>query len=356
MGDFLDDLSFLRRNDPSGMLRLAEAFPAQCKEAISIAGSASLPSRLPPIASVVVAGMGGSGIGGVYLRALYDEMGSVPCVVVRDYYLPCFVGKDTLVFACSYSGDTEETLSVVDESVRRGCLVIAVTSGGELERKALSYGFPLVKIPGGQPPRTALGYLFLPLVVCSMRLGLLSEFPLDSVLRTLEECAGEWGPGKLREGNLAKSLAHELYGVVPLFYGLGAWQGAVAERWKGQLNENAKVMAFAHTFPELNHNEILGWVLSSRQGVSRWGVVFLQGGLESERMRLRASFMRDYLRPYASVYEVTAPGAGLCEKMLSLTYLGDFLSLYLSALYGVDPEEMEPIKALKRALKEATPS
>jgi glucose/mannose-6-phosphate isomerase len=356
VGEVLDDLSFLLRCDPKGMLRLVEAFPAQCEEAISIAERVSLPAPFPEGTSVVVAGMGGSGIGGVYLRSLYEDAGSVPCIVVRDYGLPNFVGRQSLVFACSYSGDTEETLSAVSESIRRGCWVIAVTSGGELERLALSQGFPVVKIPGGQPPRTALGYLFLPLVVLSVRLGLLPAISWDSVLETLRDCLARWGSSVRASDNPAKSLARELLGAVPLFYGLGSWQGAVAERWKGQLNENAKVMAFSHAFPELNHNEILGWVLSSRQGVSRWGVVFLGGGLESDRMRLRAKFMRDYLQPYASVYEVTAPGATLCEKILSLTYFGDFLSLYLAALYGVDPEEMEPIRALKRVLKEASPS
>lgn len=338
------------------MFRLVEAFPEQCRQAILLAESAPLPFLSSEVALVVVAGMGGSGIGGIYLRSLYEEMGKVPCVVVRDYSLPRFVGKDALVFACSYSGDTEETLSVVKEAIERGCSVMAVTSGGALEGLSVRYGFPLVKIPCGQPPRTALGYLFLPLVVCSMRLGLLRESSLDSVLRTLEGCLKEWGPGNSLVKNSAKSLARELFGSVPLFYGVGSWQGGVAERWKGQMNENAKIMAFAHSFPELNHNEILGWVLSSRQGVSRWSVVFLQGGLESERMRLRVRLMRDYLVPYASVYEVTAPGVTICEKILSLTYFGDFLSLYLAALYGVDPEEMEPIRALKRALREGISS
>lgn len=327
----------------------AEGFPDQCREALALSDVA-MPDSLAGKANVVVCGMGGSAIGGDFLRSLFEASGTVPCFVCRDYDLPAFVGKDTLLITCSYSGNTEETLSAMREGIKRGCSVVAVTSGGEVAEICRQHGFSHVLVPAGKPPRMALGYLFVPLVVIAERLGYIPKQDSEGAFAELDRCVERWGVDRALSTNTAKNLAAYLFGRVPLVYGLGSWQGVVASRWKGQINENAKVMAFSHSFPELNHNEIMGWTLAERQNVAHWATVFLESGHESIRMQTRAKVTREIIRDKTETFTVTAFGETLLTQMLSLTFCGDFVSLYLAALNGVDPEDIASINTLKKAL------
>lgn len=327
----------------------AEGFPDQLREALRLS-DIDLPPSLGEAGGLVVCGMGGSAIGGDYLRCLIEAQGTKPCIVCRDYSLPAFVGPGTLVLACSYSGNTEETLSAVRQAVQRGCSVVAVTSGGELAEACRQQGFPFITVPSGLPPRMSLGYLAIPLVRISERLGFLPEQDYQTAIAETEAGVERWGPSRPSASNAAKMLAAYLYGRLPVIYGLGGWHGVVASRWKGQINENAKVMAFSHTFPELNHNEVMGWTLAERQNVGHWAAVFLEAGDESVRMQTRAKVTRDLIRDKAETFSVTATGEDLLSQMLSLTLCGDFVSLYLAALNGVDPEAIDSINILKKAL------
>ncbi|RMG26110.1 MAG: bifunctional phosphoglucose/phosphomannose isomerase [Armatimonadetes bacterium] len=352
MPEQLDSREFVLRADPRGMFGLAEAFPKQCREALELSERLDLDGVKGDYRNIVVCGMGGSAAGGDLLGCLLSEEGAIPSFTVRDYALPKWVGPDSLVVACSYSGNTEETLSATEEAIRRGCQVVCITSGGALAERAKAARLPLLQIPGGQPPRTALGYLFVPLVQAAVGVGALPEQPWDEALSVLESCLTDWGLESSGRRNAAKRLATRLYGNVPLLYGLGSWQGVVASRWKGQLNENAKCMAFANTFPELNHNEIVGWTLAETQVGKRWTVVILEDGTESARMQARARITRELIEPKAQTYTVTARGESLVSRILSLVYMADFVSLYLAALYGVDPYEIAAIDTLKRSLAE----
>jgi len=328
------------------MIDLTEGFPAQCREAFSIANAFDFPNSLHDCKSICVAGLGGSAAGGDFLRALMDESGSTNVVVWRDYGLPSWVDKDTLVIACSYSGNTEETLSAAETAKERGSKLLAITSGGELE----TLGIPTCKIPGGQPPRTALGYLFVPLAVAAEKLGYLPKQDFDSAFSLLDHCKEIWGIAAGFDDNIAKRMAESLVGCVPLVYGSGTWGGLVANRWKGQLCENSKVLAFANCFPELNHNEIMGWEGSEKQNVLQWSVLVLESGDESQKMRKRIDVSCEILRPKAELCTVKPQGTSLLERMLSLIYLGDFVSIYLAALNEVDPETIDSINKLKAEL------
>ena len=198
----------------------------------------------------------------------------------------------------------------------------------------------------------SLGNLFIPLVRIAERLDYLPTQNTGAAFAELDACVERWGVDRPFATNNAKTLASYLFGRVPLVYGLGGWQGVVASRWKGQINENAKVMAFSHTFPELNHNEIMGWTLAERQNVAHWATVFLESGEESVRMQTRARVTRELIRDKSETFTVTAHGDDLLSQMLSLTFCGDFVSLYLAALNGVDPENIDAINTLKRALAE----
>lgn len=353
----LDDAARVHAHDPTGMYRLALGFPEQCREALRLAEATPLPMSGSGIRLVVVTGLGGSAAGGDVVRALCEASGSMPCLVNRDYALPNFVGTDTLVFATSYSGNTEETLAAYADARRRGARLIAVTSGGELGRHAERDGVPCFRIPGGQPPRTAMGYMLVPVLVAAGRLGVL---PVQDVAGAAAHCdvalAG-WRAEVPSARNEAKQLAAFLHGALGVIYGLGAWQWVVATRWRGQINENAKQIVLTHALPELNHNEIIGWEGAGRVGVARWATLLLEDGQESDRMRLRADVTTDLLRAAGGVRRVRAGGPTLLAKMLSLALLGDFVSLYLAALNGVDPFLIRSIDRIKDELarRPATP-
>jgi glucose/mannose-6-phosphate isomerase len=350
MAHLLDDRSFVTRVDPSEMLRLTEEFPAQCRRALEIAQAADLPDLENRPSLAMLTGLGGSAAGGDFARALFEAQGTTPFLVNRDYHLPHYVGLGDVVFAASYSGNTEETLSAYEDAKKAGARIICVTSGGKLAEKAKADGSALILIPGGQPPRTALGYMLVPVLVASERLKLIPAQDYDSAFRLLERCSAEWTVEAPFDGNEAKQLADSMHGNLAIIYGLGSWQAVVANRWKGQINENAKNLAFTNAFPELNHNEILGWVGAGAQGVDKWVGVVLEDGSESEKMKTRAKVTIRLIGSGAEFHQVRAEGQSLLEKMLSLTFFGDFVSIYLAALNEVDPENIDSINVLKNEL------
>ncbi len=346
----LDDRSFVTRLDPKGMLGLTEDFPAQCRRAHEIASKAVLPPLDPRPSLTMLTGLGGSAAGGDFARALFEDQGETPFLVNRDYHIPHFVGPGDLVFAASYSGNTEETLSAYSEAHKAGARIIAVTSGGKLAEMASDDGHAVITIPGGQPPRTALGYMLIPVLVASERLALIPKQGFERAFNLLEDRCRRWSVETPFESNPTKQLAQNLAGKLAVLYGLGGWQGVIASRWKGQINENSKDMAFPNQFPELCHNEVLGWVNAGKQGVSEWVAVILEDGAESAKMKARAAIVERLVGSLAEFHHVSAAGESLLEKMLSLTYFGDFVSIYLAALNGVDPEDMTWLIQMKEEL------
>ncbi|HRK22226.1 MAG TPA: bifunctional phosphoglucose/phosphomannose isomerase [Fimbriimonadaceae bacterium] len=346
----LDDLSFVKRLDPKDMLGLTERFPAQCREALAIARAADLPPLSNPPTLAMLTGLGGSAAGGDFVRALFEAQGSCPFQVNRDYSLPSFAGPGTLLFAVSYSGNTEETLAAYADAKKKGCPIIAVTSGGKLAELAAADGYPLIRVPGGQPPRTALGYLLIPVVAACEALGLLPAQPFEEAFAALDEGVRAWGAEVPYDQNPTKQLAQSLFGKVSVLYGLGGWQGVVAGRWKAQINENSKNHTFAHAFPELNHNEILGWVACGKQNAKHWAIVLLHDGTESAKLKARARITFEMIGDRAQVFEARALGQSLLARMLSLTFFGDWTSIYLAALNEVDPENIDWLNHLKGEL------
>ena len=344
----LDDRSVVTELDPKGMLVLTEGFPQQCREALAIANQVHLPTleRRPGV--VVVTGMGGSAAGGDFVRALFDHEGAVPMIVNRDYHLPAYLGVGDIVFCTSYSGNTEETLSAYADAKSAGAKVIAVTSGGKLKEQALADGYTVYTVPGGQPPRTALGYMLIPVIVACQKLKLIHQQDIEGAIELLEASAAEWTAEA--PGNAAKKLAEKMHGAVPIIYGLGTWQGLIANRWRSQINENAKELTFFNSFPELNHNEILGWVEASKLGVNRYVGIILEDGTESAKMKLRASVSEKLIGDICPFEHVQAKGDTLLKKLLSLAYFGDFVSIYLARLNGVDPENIDWLIYLKDEL------
>lgn len=336
------------------MLGLTVDFPNQCRRALAIAQAFELNAADYQPTFVMLTGLGGSAAGGDFTKALFDAEGKVPFSVNRDYHLPKWVGGSTLVICASYSGNTEETISAYADAKKAGAKVIVVTSGGKLAEMGRADGFPVIVIPGGQPPRTALGYMMIPVIAVCEKLGLIPAQDYEATFANLDECAQSWGVSAAFEGNIAKQLGASLQGKVSVIYGLGPWQAIAGNRWKGQINENAKNMTFSNAFPELNHNEILGWVQADKQGVAQWVGMLLEDGTESAKMRKRFEVTEQLVKSVCPFHRVTIHGISLLSKMLNLTFLGDFVSLYLAALNGVDPENIDAINLLKSELAQVS--
>jgi len=346
----LDDPAALKGLDTKGMIGALSAFPDQIRHAIAMSQGVTWPTINP--LSVVVAGMGGSGISGELLRDWARDRMDVPVEVVNDYRLPAFCGTRTVVFVESYSGNTEEALSCFEDAIVRGCPTVAVTSGGELARRAKEEGAPLVLVPADVPmPRVATAYLLVPLLVGLEQMGL--AYCTDELREAQTVLAGVWreiGPESPTEGNEAKQLAHVLLGTVPVVYGQGVLRG-VARRWRTELNENAKVIARDDVFPECNHNDTPAWGGSEMQ--SLFSVVILRDTEEPPEVADRVELTKEMAFCRARVVaEVRARGEGALARMLSTLYVGDMTSVYLAFLRGLDPGPIDMIEDLKRALRE----
>jgi glucose/mannose-6-phosphate isomerase len=296
--------------------------------------------------------MGGSAIGGDLLRTLAEPTAPVPVQVVRGYALPGWVDARTLVVASSYSGGTEETLSAFEEARARGAVRVVVASGGELLVRAEGEGLHRVAIPGGLQPRAALGYSLGVLLRLGRALGLL---PLPD--EAFEEAAGAaarraqaYASG---EGNAARDLAEKLHGRLPVVYSGTGLLEAVNLRWRTQLNENAKVLAFGNLFPELDHNEIVGMEATPEEILGRVAVVALRDRDDHPQVRRRFAVTREIVENRVALWhEVEAEGESRLGRMLSLVQLGDWVSYWLAMAQGVDPTPVESIQRLKATLAE----
>jgi glucose/mannose-6-phosphate isomerase len=190
--------------------------------------------------------------------------------------------------------------------------------------------------------------MLVPVIVACEKLKLIHAQNLEAAFDLLDECAKEWTVEAI--DNPTKQLARKLHGALPIIYGLGTWQGLIANRWRSQINENAKELTFFNSFPELNHNEILGWVEASKLGVSRYAGVILEDGTESAKMKKRAEVSESLIGEICPFVHVQAKGHTLIQKLLSLAFFGDFVSIYLARLNEVDPENIDWLVHLKDEL------
>ncbi|MDR7451111.1 MAG: bifunctional phosphoglucose/phosphomannose isomerase [Armatimonadota bacterium] len=337
-----------RARDPSGMLELILRLPEMCAEAWALPVQPSPPALRP--AQIIALGMGGSGIGGDLLRAVLHDEASMPVMAIKEYRPPAFVGPECLVFACSYSGNTEETLAAYDEASARGASCVVITSGGELLRRAEARRHPAVVVPPGLPPRAALPYLFLPMLAILSRAGIVRSFDAEvgETVAGLRRILGRLGPeGADPE---ARALAGALVGRIPVVYSSTPFLEPAAQRWKDQFNENAKTFAVWNTFPELNHNETVGWGLDPALARTLY-VIVLRDPSEPARLARRVEITKDLaFRKAAGVAEVAGEGEGkLCRLMSPIAY-GDLVSWYLALQRGVDPTPVAVIDELKQRL------
>lgn len=344
----LDDLLIYRQLDAAGMLDHLHQFPEQCRLAWERVLKFDLPPEYSPVDKVVILGMGGSAIGGDMVRRLALTESRVPVWVHRDYGLPPFVDRSTLVIASSYSGNTEETLSAFTASLETPAKKLAITAGGKLKKLAEKEGIPVFVIDYQAPPRAAFPHSFVPLVGIFQKLGLLGDKSADlkQALEALDKLAGDVVETKPLASNPAKQLAARLWGHLAVIYG-GEILSEVGRRWKSQLNENSKAWAFFELFPELNHNAVVGYDFPPEVR-DRVFVVLLHSALFSPRSRLHYEATAELLAESAISHElVEAVGETALAQVMSLVLFGDYVSLYLAMLNETDPTPLEAVDFVK---------
>jgi glucose/mannose-6-phosphate isomerase len=342
------DRETIAKVDPTDQLTDVLAIPEHLRDALWKVESAGLEPWDSP-GGMIVAGMGGSAVGGQLARAILGDHASRPLLAAQAYGLPPWTTPDTTVLCVSYSGDTEETLACYEAAGVIGARRVAVTSGGELAALARADGVPVVPVAGGFQPRAAVAYMTVAALqvaaLCGVGPGMNSE--LDVAADHLEELVIEWGPEGAPDG-LAKRLARALHGTIPILAGAGL-TSAIAYRWKTQINENAKVPAYALELPELDHNEIVGW--GSAAEFARFSAIFLDDCDTHPRVKERIALTSQLIAPGAAgVHLVESRGQTSVERVFSLVLLGDLISIYLAVLRGVDPEPVETLDRLKEQL------
>jgi glucose/mannose-6-phosphate isomerase len=333
--------------DPTAQAADILALPDHLRDALHRVGSAAL--RPFDSAGVLVSGMGGSAIGARLAVAALGDRLRLPVLLAPAYAPPAGLGAGWLAYCASYSGGTEETLAAFGAAGERGAHRIVATAGGELAERARSEGVPVIPLPGGFQPRATVGYSLVSALaaLAAGGAGPAVEAEVEAAADLAEALVAEWGPDGPEDG-LAKSLARRLVGTVPVIYG-AELTAAVAYRWKTQLNENAKVPAFAAELPEADHNEIVGWPAAG--GLGHFSAVFLEDPDGDPRVAARVALTAEIVADGAEAVErVSAPGETALERLVALVLLGDLVSLYLAVLRGEDPATIEPIVRLKAAL------
>ena len=323
------------------MKTLVEGFPKQLQEALDIAQSATLTLK-HHIQNIVVTGLGGSGIGGTILSELVQAECTVPIIVNKDYFLPEFVNANSLVIISSYSGNTEETLSAMKQAISKQAQIVCVTSGGKVLEIAKQHQYDTIIIPGGHPPRSCVGYSLIQL----FKIVQFNGFIKSDLLKQVSDSITLLNKENTHIKQEATTIAKLLVGKIPVIYSLGSCEG-VAVRFRQQINENSKVLCWHHTFPEMNHNELVGWTERNEN----LAVVTFRTFYDFERTVKRYDICKPLFTKYsASVIDITAKGNSKLEQFMYLINLGDWISCYIADIKNIDAMEVNVITNLKNEL------
>lgn len=294
------------------------------------------------IANVLITGLGGSGIGGTILSEVISDTCPVPVIINKDYFIPGFVNERTLVIISSYSGNTEETVNAMKEAIAKKAQIVCITSGGKVLEMARQHQYDFIEIPGGKPPRSCIGYSVVQLikVFIAKRLASMELFKdLDAAIALLDK-----ENDAIKEE--AQKIAQKLHHKIAVIYSLGTCEG-VAVRLRQQINENSKMLCWHHAFPEMNHNELVGWTTKN----DMLAVVSLQTSFDYARTKKRYEVCRPLFEKYSgAVIDITAKGKSRLEQFFYLINLGDWISCDLADIKGIDPVEVKVIDHLKGEL------
>lgn len=317
-------------------------FPEQLKNAFSIAQKAELTPSSKNVDNVIICGIGGSGIGGKIVANIFEAGSRVPIATCNEYDLPGFAGENTLIIASSYSGNTEEVLSMIGQAREKGCEIACITSGGKLGELAVNEGLNCITVPGGNPPRSCLGYSVTQILRLLENYEVIPNKSVDEITQAAsllvelqDEIVAE-----------AKQIATVLDGKIPVIYSSKVYE-PLAVRFCQQLNENSKMLAWNSKIPEMNHNEIVGWAKNYDQVAA----LFLDCEHDFYRTKARMEFTKKVVREKASAtYELKCKGESALIRTIYYNNVLDWVSVILAENNGIDPIEIKVIDALKKEL------
>lgn len=349
----LDDVSAMEELDTIKALRDTDEYGKQFSEGWELSAAFDVSSIEAPIEGIVVLGTGGGSAASVNLLKsyLFDEL-KVPLVLNQGYSIPAFVGDRTLVIVVSHSGNTEEVVSSYEQAIAARAKIAVITAGGKVLEMARQNGHPHLLVPGGMMPRIALGYIFLPMLALLGKLGLAGD-KAEEVAETIALFAAlhqQYGLQTPLAANPAKQIAREMDGLTPVIYGTLPFFDAPAWRWKNQLGENGKVMAFWNAIPSLHHDEAVGWDAPSAM-LRGYHFTLIRDAEDSDKMCKRVEISADILRERAGAVRIVhSQGTSRLARLFSIVYLADYVSLYTALIRGVDPTPVEVINLFKSKL------
>lgn len=328
------------------MKKLIEGFPNQLRTALEIAAKSSFTSNTRKFSNVVIAGMGGSGIGGNLVQALTSDSANAPLYISKSYDIPSFISADTLFLACSYSGGTEETISAALQAKEKGATIVCVTSGGKLGELAAQNGWNVVNIPGhDNSPRASIGYAYVQILNILHQYGVTStnlQAEIKAAIALLES-----DDASIQAE--ARRLAAAMKDKFVILYSDSRLESVVI-RTQQQIAENSKQLAHYNVFPEMNHNELVGWAYPKFIWPNTY-TLMLRSGFDNPRTSKRMDICVDIFTKIAgTVEQLSAKGDSFAEQAIYLTYLLDWVSFYLAEENGVDPFPVDVITFLKNEL------
>ncbi len=335
----------------SAMLDKITSFNDQVKEAVNIGQRFSIPDNYLDIATIVVTGMGASGIAGDFLRAVTQDQLRIPLVINKSTNIPFFANEKTLVFAVSYSGSTKETLQSMRAAFRLGAKVIALTSGSEIEKFCIKNHIPCIKVPKRELSRTSLGYVSFPILITLEKLKLIANVrsQIKESVEVLQKIQQSCGSDVSIEHNQAKLLAKELLGNLPIIYGEYGFTDFAALRWVQQLNENSKIFAMHNALPEVAHVEVNAWNPLNDFCKNSRVILLRDHHYERERkLETLINAVKEIVLKRTKVIDLWSHGKSPLARILSLCYVGDFTSVYLAMLRGVDPSTTDNSSYIKK--------
>ena len=324
------------------MKELIKDFTNQIAHAIVIGNSYSRSEKRRKISNVLISGLGGSGIGGTIAAEVVASEALIPITTNNGYFIPAFVDDETLFLACSYSGNTEETVSAAELAHEKGAKIVVISSGGKLKEMAEARNWDFIEIPGGQPPRASFGLSFPEVLYALHAYGIISktfEKELEVAIKLLDD-------NEEAIQKEALDVTEKLFGKIPVIYAADGF-GGVATRFRQQVNENAKMLCWHHVIPEMNHNELVGW----RTKDDDLAVVLFRNGTDFKNIQARMDINKKTFAEYTdTTVEIWSKGTSDLQRALYLIHIGDWISFFLGEKKGVDITEVKVIDHLKGEL------
>jgi glucose/mannose-6-phosphate isomerase len=324
------------------MKQLLTDFPAQLHEALIIGQSYRFQSPGKDFSNVILTGLGGSGIGGsIVQNYAFDKM-KVPFSVNKDYFLPAYVSKKSLVIVSSYSGNTEETIAAMQQAIKAKATIVCITSGGKIAELAKKKNIDCILLPAGMPPRSCIGYSMVQVLFILAHFGFISGDFKRNIKASIKMLKADLSPIQKK----ARSIAQKLNGKLPIIYASSDYEG-LAIRVRQQINENSKMLAWHGVVPEMNHNELVGW----RDKDPKKAVLILRNEDDYDRVQTRININKKIIRKYTpNIIEIYSQGKSYWEKIFYFIHLTDWVSVYLADLRNVDATEVKVIDFLKGQL------